>query len=313
MDPSAPSSSAFAPPSFGRAIEHERGEYDEYGYDRPVTARPPSTAGSAFGYVVPDTGDQFAYTPGGYDLPHLHSEKEHEMDVTEHGMEMDEGEEEEEEEESEDEDVFAYLPPTTADVAATLPPFPPSSEHYDDRPRTQHGPAPSLVTSAGRHHAPPPSAFVFHHAHTDSYPSTLPPITPFSHLPVETPPSTDSQADHSDPYRMRRLDSGIPLSTPPMTGISGNGSAASARLSVSRSGSRGVRVELPIPSMTGEVHPTDDNEKYNFDDEKDSVKRRYSDTGKMRPTSIDSTNASASITQSMMYTTEDTESARSVK
>lgn len=238
----------------------------------------------------------------------MQHERERQMD-----MDMDMSEEEEDEE-SEDEDVFAYLPPTTADVAASMPPpFPPSAEHYDDRPRTQHGPAPPLVTSAGRHHPPPPpSAFQFHHAHTDSYPSTLPPITPFSHLPVETPPSTDSQADHTDPYRMRRLDSAAALSTPPRTAVSGNGSAASARLSVSRSGSRGVRVELPLPA----AHDIDlgDPEKIDYDDEKSGAERRYSDASKLRPTSIDSTDAGASITPSMMnYTTDDVESTGSIK
>lgn len=231
-------------------------------------------------------------------------------------METDVTEEDEEDEESEDEDVFAYLPPTTADVAASMQPpsFPSlSSEHYDDRPRTQHGAPPSLVTSAGRHQ-PPPSAFTMHHhAHTDSYPSTLPPFTPFSHLPVETPPSTDSQADHTDPYHMRRLESGIALTTPPMTGISGNGSAASQRLSVSRGGSRGVRVELPIP--TAPEVDLGDNEKIDLDyDEKGGADRRYSDASKMRPTSIDSTDAGASMTPSMMnYTTDDLESTGSIK
>ena len=38
-----------------------------------------------------------------------------------------------------------------------------------------------------------------HHTHTDPYPSTSPPTTPFSNLRVDTSPSTDSQSDPNDP------------------------------------------------------------------------------------------------------------------
>lgn len=192
--------------------------------------------------------------------------------------------EEDEEDESEEEDVFAYLPPTTAQIQEQQQHQQQFAYAFDppsDRPQTKHG------------------EMSVHHAHTDSYPSSIPPVTPFSNIPVETPPSTESQSDPHDPYRLRRLS----LYTPPTTGTG-------ARLSVSRSGAgaRGVRVELP-PTTAAESELAD-NEK-SFDLGEQST-HGGSFSLKERPMSTDSATASMSVTPSMLEYA-DVESRESIK
>ena len=191
-----------------------------------------------------------------------------------------------EDDESEDEDVFAYLPPTTAQVQEQH-----QNEHdqqqfafaFDpttDRPQTMNG-------------------MSVHHAHTDSYPSSIPPVTPFSNIPVETPPSTDSQADHNDPYRLRRM----PTYTPPTTG-------AGTRLSVSRGGvgARELRVELP-PATAAESELADNEKSFDLGDRST---HGGSFSMKERPMSTDSATASMSVTPSMLEYA-DVESRESIK
>ena len=83
--------------------------------------------------------------------------------------------EEDEDDDSEPEDVFAYLPPTTADQAAT--------------------------NALDAHHQLPPAS-----------PSSAYPFAHAQHPQPETPPSTGSYHgpdDPAKPYRMRRLDTAI--------------------------------------------------------------------------------------------------------
>lgn len=133
-----------------------------------------------------------------------------------------EEEDEDEDEDSEPEDVFAYLPPTTADLEPAHhagPAFAAAS------PFSFAPDPPSPTTSAPfLHHPPPPTA---------------PPLTtstvadPYyarpTYPPAETPPSTTSQASADDGYRMHRLS----VVTQPRT-----------------ASSREVRVSLP-PSTSG--------------------------------------------------------------
>ena len=199
---------------------------------------------------------------------------------------------EEEEEDSEDDDVFAYVPPSTAEQAL--------EQSMADQ--ISHKSEPKTLYQSSHSNFPPPSAasgtIDLQRAVEQSpstYPSHGPPTTAFSTLPaVDTPPSTDSQADHNDPYQLRRLP---PATVPETPSHSEFGSPpTSARLSVSRSGARGVRVTL-TPNK-------DDAEKST--DLEDGLGRQMSYDGKERPVSIVS--GDISLSPSMMdYTSESRE------
>jgi len=238
--------------------------------DRPTTARPATSSD----YLYSQDDPQYTYSQEGI-----------------------EEEEEEEEDESEDEDVFAYLPPTTAEQQAQE-----AQEGHDDHlshtsdPATlfqsTHSQLPASSTRSTAVDSRPP------HNPADlsppTYPSHGPPMTAFSSLfPVDTPPSTDSQADHNDPYRLRRvpLYADVPSSppanvTPP---VSGN-------LSVARSPSQGVRVQLTPSDLVDDYEKSSDLE--------DGMRRRTSYSGKERPISVASAAMSMSITPSMLDYTD---------
>ncbi|OCB90278.1 OPT oligopeptide transporter [Sanghuangporus baumii] len=286
--------------------------------DRPTTARPPSS---------PDFY---------YDDHHLaHHQPQYTYSSQGDTLEEEEDDEDDEDDESEDEDVFAYLPPTTADLQQQQlqqqqqqqqqqhqTPFAHNlvADACPDRPKTQHGERPVTVASSfspSNFNSPDiipgaaisPTAPSFHHTHSDSYPSTLPPITPFSNIPVDTPPSTDSQNDPNDPYRMRRLDTAQTNTDPPASQASGG---AASRLSVPTGSERGLRVELPSPGMLQQSPPPTiaENEK---DSEIDEIDAEMSK--KIRPTSVDSTElaaSAASVSPSMMEFS-DIESRESIK
>lgn len=127
-----------------------------------------------------------------------------------------------------------------------------------------------------------------------------------SFIPVDTPPSTDSQADHDDPYRLRRVplstaDSNVPSSplanvTPP---VSGN-------ISVARSPSQGVRVQLTPSDLVDDYEKSSDLE--------DGMRRRISYSGKERPMSVASGAMSMSVTPSMLdYTDGESRDDGSIK
>ena len=153
-----------------------------------------------------------------------------------------------------------------------------------------------------------------HHTHTDSYPSTLPPITPFSNLRVDAPPSTGSQSDPNDPYHLRRFDTTARTNTDPLasqaTSYQAGGGTAS-RLSVPTGSERGLRVEPPSPALGGQAPPTiAENEK---DFELDEVDAEVSK--KSQPTGVDSTRLSASVAgvSPSMVEFSDLESHESIK
>jgi hypothetical protein len=191
--------------------------------------------------------------------------------------------------------VFAYLPPTTAEMEASVQAqntqlqLQQSADAYPERPQTHHGVRPftasSLVATPDLHHQT--------HTHSDSYPSTVPPVTPFSSIPIDTPPSTNSHAGSDDGYRMQRLDT-----SPPQSGLSGS---AASRFSVPVGSTRGLRVELPPPDMPS---PPIENDK--------ELELEEKDLGKMRPVSMESTEIAESVSPSLMEFS-DVESQESVK
>ena len=301
--------------------------------DRPVTAAPSSSSDHYFSHHV----QQYTYS------------QEDPLD----------------DDESEDEDVFAYLPPTTAEFD------PPSLQHnhqqhlqqqqqqqqgqhalhdmhplqtIDERPQTKHGDRPLSMAPSSPLVSPPPPVFdptspsaSLRHSHTTSYPSTLPPQTPFSAtLPLQIPYTPDSAvnpssdliangiAGASDPRRFSRPGSTSPSLSlspsplpshalvhdeyvPPSTGVSGAGGPA-ARLSLSRSGlgSRGVRVELPANI----VDEDGDTEKL-VDLEQGHARKRHPYHQKERPVSDNSIITSSMAPSVAEYT--DAESRESIK
>jgi len=115
-----------------------------------------------------------------------------------------------EEEESEDEDVFAYVPPTTADQQAGVPPSilqsPASPPNDSASPRHVTFPAPvfdPLASPQGPGQSNALSNLLLLHQQALNPPPTG---------VVETPPSTDSQDAVDDPYRLRRIVPQTPLS-----------------------------------------------------------------------------------------------------
>jgi hypothetical protein len=178
---------------------------------RPSSAARPGTAAGA--------GGQRPYT--GHDPQYTYS-----LD-----------EEDEEDEESEPEDVFAYLPPTTAD----LDPGP--SPHHDT---FAFAPAPVHPLAYAAAELPSPATAA---PFLVSPPLSMPPPTASTvadvyytrpaYPPAETPPSTNSHSHASvdDSYHMRRLEDAV---APPRT-----------------SSSREVRVSLPPPSRDEKAQRTD--------------------------------------------------------
>lgn len=246
---------SYVPPPTGDSASQPTPYYYD---DRPMTshARPPSSSGSAgFYYRDPQ------YT-----------------NYTQEGPI-------EEEDESEDEDVFAYLPPTTAEQVTerereredqerrrrelldaalqekpaessrSIPssPSPPQPEHPLNMPPLTP-PAPTFDPHSRTYHPSNP----YHPTNFNSAasPTSASPFVadapftpPFTHLPVESPPSTSSQPDSDNPYRMRRVDSGVltPSTLPPTTGNASVGPPSTGRLSLARrrAASKGVHVDLP--------------------------------------------------------------------
>ena len=82
------------------------------------------------------------------------------------------------------------------------------------------------------------------------------PITPFSNLRVDTPPSTDSQSDPNYPYRLRRLDTAQTNTDPPAFQATRASAGAASRLSVCTGSQRGLRIELPPHRAWGKRPPT---------------------------------------------------------
>lgn len=197
-----------------------------------------------------------------------------------------------EEEESEEEDVFAYLPPSTAEMQASQQATQHQDSSYPERPQTQHGARPFTAMSFG-------AAPAFHHqthTHTDSYPSTVPPVTPFSNIPIDTPPSTNSHTNGEMGFRLERIEP-----SPPQSGLSGS---AASRVSVPVGSTRGLRVELPPPDMPS---PPLEKEK-----ELEQCYLEEMDIGKMRPASVESTEIDPSMSPSVLDFS-DVESRESVK
>lgn len=118
----------------------------------------------------------------------------------------------EEEEESEDEDVFAYVPPTTADLqAGALPPIlqsPASPPNDAAEPRHVTFPAPVFDPSS----PPQPSGQTNPNALSNLLLLHQQALNPPPTGIVDTPPSTDSQDAVDDPYRLRRIVPQTPLS-----------------------------------------------------------------------------------------------------
>ena len=234
--------------------------------ERPQTARPPSSPDFYYNHHDP----QYTFSQ--------QSEISEEL--------------EEDDEESEDEGVFAYLPPTTAEVQANQQAIRQQETSYPERPQTQHGSRPFTAMSFGATPA-------FHHqthTHTDSYPSTVPPVTPFSNIPIDTPPSTNSHTNGEVGYRLERIEP-----SPPQSGFSGS---AASRVSVPVGSTRGLRVELPPPDMPS---PPLEKEK-----ELEHLDLEEKDLGKMRPASVESTEIDLSISPSVLDFS-DVESRESVK
>lgn len=188
-----------------------------YTPDRPSTARP-STSGAYF-----DRDPQYTFS------------QEYAVD-------------DEEDDESDAEDVFAFCPPPTAQQQ--LEQFPPAqyaevpflSPGFADSPGPRSVPVTSTPISI-----PPPTFDPYNKAapYSPSFPGPVPgPSTlhsrhPYPMSPVETPPSTESNGDEGDAYRLRRL-SQAPAS--PLAGISqgtGKFSGISSALS-----SRGAHISL---------------------------------------------------------------------
>lgn len=148
--------------------------------------------------------------------------------------------EDDEEEESDAEDLFAFLPPSTADQEKQR------QEHTDSQlaDTSKHQPdtdgmfAVSLPSSYASPISPPPPIYDRNTRYPVSGPSGIQlPISPF---PVESPPSTGSQQQHSSSdgaYQMRRV-------KPPTTH---SGSTEIARSRTSGTSSRQVHVALPSP------------------------------------------------------------------
>lgn len=137
---------------------------------------------------------------------------------------------EEEEEESEDEDVFAYLPPSTADQQQQQ--LEQQGQHGNDY-QQQHLVSPQIVS--------PPPTFdpnARYPANSPRVPDQFAFARAYSNYPVETPPSTDSQQDPDDPYRMRRVSSIPPT---PTTGRR----SFSPRSRRSSQATREVSIDLP--------------------------------------------------------------------
>lgn len=135
-------------------------------------------------------------------------------------------EDEEEEEESDAEDLFAFLPPSTADQEQQ------HQEHTQTQAAAKYEPdyndlfAATLPLHEGAI-THPASTFDPHARYPADFtmgPSTSTPVSHYrSNLPVESPPSTDSQNPSDDPYRLRRVNG------PPQTQSSTRASAMSSR------------------------------------------------------------------------------------
>jgi hypothetical protein len=151
---------------------------------RPGTARPPPTAAGA------------ASASGTYVDHQYHHGPQYTYDL----------DEEDEDDESEPEDVFAYLPPTTADLSApSAPAF--SSSSVSHEPFSYH-PEQTPSPSSAAHFLPPsteapPNSY---HPHTSFDPPTYP--------RAESPPSTGSHVSDEGGYHMRRLEHAVTPHTP---------------------------------------------------------------------------------------------------
>ncbi|KAF7969963.1 hypothetical protein HWV62_25516 [Athelia sp. TMB] len=172
--------------------------------------RPTSSAGGSArpytsGGFRPSTANH-GMDPGAYD---------HEPQYT-YGIEEDE-----EEEESDTEDLFAFLPPSTADqqqqhqehTQSQAAKFEPN---YDDLFAATLPAQQTVITPP----APTFDPYARYPGDSTIGPSSLASLY-HPTAPVESPPSTDSQTPHDDPYRMRRIHGQPPTtSTTRVSGIS---------------------------------------------------------------------------------------------
>ena len=147
-----------------------------------------------------------------------------------------------EEEESEEEDVFAFVPPTTADQRVEQSILQSSPHHA------------LSSTSQGLHIAFPPPVYDAHASSSHSS-SNLTGVLALHHLnhhpspqiPIETPPSTDSQRT-DDPYRLRRV-----VTTTPSTHDASRNSEIG-----SRGESRQLHLSLSTTSKRTQEEPSYD-------------------------------------------------------
>jgi hypothetical protein len=141
------------------------------------------------------------------------------------------------------------------------PPPTPASEPFQYPPPLVTPPEPTFDPTTRTYHLSNPyHPDNFSNASPNAFNATSPtsaspfvanaPFTPpFAHLPVESPPSTSSQPDSDNPYRMRRIDNGTvtPSTLPPATGNPSAGPPSTGHMSISRrkGGSKGVHVDFP--------------------------------------------------------------------